>query len=200
MENEILDKPKIREIIVVEGRDDTSAVLRAVDAITIETHGFGMNKAMWKQIEIAYKTRGIIVFTDPDHGGRSIRRKIMEKFPNCKEAFLSEDKAFKKGNVGIENAAPKDILEALSKAHAIGEDRNTESGVERKFEYNMSILAENNLVASESATRRRELFCDKLGIGYSNGRGLLKKLNRYGISIEDFKRAINEVNCEIQDK
>ena len=36
-------KSKIREVIIVEGRDDTAAVLRAVDAQTIETHGFGMS-------------------------------------------------------------------------------------------------------------------------------------------------------------
>ena len=35
-------KPKIKEAIVVEGRDDTLAVSKAVNAITIETHGFGL--------------------------------------------------------------------------------------------------------------------------------------------------------------
>ena len=39
-------KIKIEEIIVVEGRDDTAAIKRAVTAQTIETHGFGMNKEM----------------------------------------------------------------------------------------------------------------------------------------------------------
>ena len=35
---------KIEEIIVVEGRDDTAAIRRAVDAVTIETHGFGIRE------------------------------------------------------------------------------------------------------------------------------------------------------------
>ena len=30
---------KIKEFIVVEGKDDTAAVKKSVDAITIETHG-----------------------------------------------------------------------------------------------------------------------------------------------------------------
>ncbi|XVG99139.1 ribonuclease M5 [Eubacteriales bacterium KG127] len=192
-----MDKPKIREVIVVEGRDDTAAVLRAVDAITIETHGFGMNKVMWKQLEMAYNTRGLIVFTDPDHGGRSIRLKIMEKFPDCKEAFLSEDKAFKKGDVGIENATPKDILEALSKAHAIDEKRSSSKKI---FEYTIGTLAENNLIASQNSPKRRKMLCDELGIGYSNGSGLVKKLNRYGIALEDFKKAINKVDREIRNE
>ena len=41
------EKPKIKEVIVVEGRDDTLAVSKAVDAVTVETHGFGMRNEMW---------------------------------------------------------------------------------------------------------------------------------------------------------
>lgn len=54
----------IKEVIVVEGRDDTAAVLRAVDAATIETHGFGITRATWKRLEEAYRMRGLIVLTD----------------------------------------------------------------------------------------------------------------------------------------
>ena len=79
---------KIEEIIVVEGRDDTAAVRRAVDAVTIETHGYGIRGETWEMIETAYKSRGIIVFTDPDTAGEQIRRRILERFPGAKEAFL----------------------------------------------------------------------------------------------------------------
>ena len=39
----------------MEGRDDTAAVKRAVDAQTIETHGFGIKKQTWELIEKAYQ-------------------------------------------------------------------------------------------------------------------------------------------------
>ena len=71
-----MEKLKIEEVIVVEGRDDTAAINRGVEAVTIETHGFGMSENMWKLIDSAYKTKGIIVFTDPDYAGENIRRKI----------------------------------------------------------------------------------------------------------------------------
>ena len=111
-------KPKIKEVIVVEGRDDTLAVSKAVNAITVETHGFGLSSKMWEILDKAYRERGLIILTDPDYGGRSIRRKIINRFPESKEAFISKEKASKKGDVGIENAAPDDILEALKKARA----------------------------------------------------------------------------------
>ena len=69
-------KPRIAEVIVVEGRDDTAAVLRAVEAITIETHGYGIARDTWERLEAAYRRTGLIIFTDPDHAGRMIRRAL----------------------------------------------------------------------------------------------------------------------------
>ncbi len=39
-EQTAMDKMIIKEAIIVEGRDDTAAINRAVSALTIETHGF----------------------------------------------------------------------------------------------------------------------------------------------------------------
>ena len=65
---------------MVEGRDDTAAVKRAVCAETIETHGFGISAETWKLIEKAHEERGIIILTDPDHAGEEIRKRLTEKF------------------------------------------------------------------------------------------------------------------------
>jgi ribonuclease M5 len=45
----------IKEIIVVEGRDDEAAVKRAVDAETIATHGFGIRAETLARIAKAYQ-------------------------------------------------------------------------------------------------------------------------------------------------
>ena len=203
-------KPKIKEAIVVEGRDDTLAVSKAVDAIIIETHGFGLSDKTWKILDKAYRERGLIILTDPDHGGRSIRRKILNRFPGSKEAFVSTEKASKKGDVGIENAAPDDIWEALSKARASLAPSSGERTKERyknsyeeshkeqykdthKEGYDMSLLVKWNLVGESNSRKRREVFCDNLGIGYSNAKGLLKKLNQYEISEAEIESALSSI-------
>lgn len=205
-------KPKIKEAIVVEGRDDTLAVSKAVDAIIIETHGFGLSDKTWKILDKAYRERGLIILTDPDHGGRSIRRKILNRFPGSKEAFVSTEKASKKGDVGIENAAPDDIWEALSKARASLAPSSGERTKERyknsyeeshkeqykdthKEGYDMSLLVEWNLVGESNSRKRREVFCDNLGIGYSNAKGLLKKLNQYEIGEAEIESALSSIYC-----
>ena len=205
-------KPKIKEAIVVEGRDDTLAVSKAVDAIIIETHGFGLSDKTWKILDKAYRERGLIILTDPDHGGRSIRRKILNRFPGSKEAFVSTEKASKKGDVGIENAAPDDIWEALSKARASLAPSSGERTKERyknsyeeshkeqykdthKEGYDMSLLVKWNLVGESNSRKRREVFCDNLGIGDSNAKGLLKKLNQYEISEAEIESALGSIYC-----
>ena len=52
------EKSVINEVIVVEGRDDTAAINKAVEAVTIETHGYGISAATWKKLDKAYETKG----------------------------------------------------------------------------------------------------------------------------------------------
>ena len=83
------EKPVINEVIVVEGRDDTAAINKAVEAVTIETHGYGISAATWKKLDNAYETKGLIVMTDPDHAGRKIRERICARYHDAKQAFLT---------------------------------------------------------------------------------------------------------------
>lgn len=83
---------KIKEIIVVEGKDDTVAIKRAIDADTIETNGSAINEETLRKIELAAEKRGVIIFTDPDFPGEKIRKTITDRIPNCKHAFYQNMK------------------------------------------------------------------------------------------------------------
>lgn len=67
---------KVKEIIVVEGKDDTAKLKQALDVDTIETNGSAINKDILAQIAHAKTKRGVIVFTDPDYPGQRIRQII----------------------------------------------------------------------------------------------------------------------------
>lgn len=182
-----MNKPKIREAIVVEGRDDTIAVSRAVEALTIETHGFGIKRETWELIEKAAEQVGIIIFTDPDHSGEEIRRKITEKFPDAKQAFLAREDATKKGDIGIENAEPEAIIEALNKAKvSVGDDA--------EYAYTEMDLFEAGLSGWPDSKEKREALGKILGIGYANNKGLIKKLNHFRVSRKDFDEAVSTIN------
>lgn len=55
-----------------------------------------------------------------------------------------------------------------------------------------NVLIELGLIIGHDARRRREILGRKLHIGHSNGKQLLKKLNAFGYTEEDVRRALNE--------
>ncbi len=72
-------KNKIKETIVVEGRDDITAVKAAVDAELIEVNGFAVRKrSTLEKIKNAQARTGVIILTDPDFAGEKIRKTIEE--------------------------------------------------------------------------------------------------------------------------
>lgn len=180
-----MQKPKINEIVIVEGRDDTRAVLEAVDCRTIETHGFGISRDTWNLIEKAYQEKGIIVFTDPDFTGNEIRKRILSKFPDAKEAFLSRSDATKADDIGIENGKPEEIRKALSKAKAT--ERNEEDV------FTDSDIVMNGLSGRPDSRERREALGKILGIGYGNSKTFLKKLNAFSVTREEFEEGLKKI-------
>lgn len=181
-----MEKLVVKEAIVVEGRDDTARVKEAVDAFTIETHGFGITKEKYKEIEEAYKTQGIIIFTDPDFSGEEIRKKLLARFPESKQAFLSREKATENGDIGIENAKPIDIIEALKKAHCTVKEADVVF-TERDLYY-------YGLVGDKDSKALRIMVAEKLGIGYANGKTLINKLNSFGITRKALEECLEKID------
>ncbi|KYG33288.1 ribonuclease M5 [Alkalihalobacillus trypoxylicola] len=178
---------KIKEVIVVEGKDDTTAIKRAVNADTIETNGSALNEMTLKKIALANERRGVIIFTDPDYPGEKIRKQISAKINGCKHAFLPKKEAISKNgdDLGIENATPEAIRLALE-------------NVRQEYEEPGEQITRNDLhtaglIAGTMAKRRRELLGDYLGIGYANGKQLYVRLKTFHISKEEFANALQAV-------
>lgn len=184
---------RISEIIVVEGRDDTQAVKRAVECETIETHGFGIRPSVWQSLDRAYKTKGLIILTDPDHAGDTIRKKIRERYPDSKEAFVPRPKADKDGDIGVENAAPEDIREALLKARpcSVKQDGAAEGGVEQ-ITWDMIMSA--GLTGAPDSRARRESLAEKLGISYGNAKAMFSHMNAFGVTTGEFNEAVRAID------
>ena len=66
---------RIREVIVVEGRYDKNALSQVVDAVIVETSGFGIynDAAKRRMLRALAASRGLIVLTDSDGAGFQIR-------------------------------------------------------------------------------------------------------------------------------
>ena len=175
----------IKEVIVVEGRDDLEAVKRAVDAELIVTHGFSLSESVIEQIKLAQKNKGVIIFTDPDHAGDLIRKRIKKQVAGCKDAYLAQAEAIEKDDIGIENAKPEAIREALSKAKV--------SYQERREEFSKQQLIELGLLGGSNSGQLRRDVGQELGVGYANGKQFLNRLNSYGITMQELLTALEKV-------
>lgn len=185
---------EINEIIVVEGRDDTAAIQRAVKADTIETGGSAINREILERIQLAQERRGVIVFTDPDYPGERIRHIISQAVPGCKHAFLPRHEAkSKKGKIGVEHAAPEAIR------HALREVR-TAAPIQKLETTEWLQLHDYGLVGRSNSQQIRALLGERLGIGYCNAKQFLKRITAFRISQEEFEREYQIVKQEIENE
>jgi ribonuclease M5 len=175
----------IKEIIVVEGKDDIAAVKNAVDAEVIATGGFGYDRKFIENLKKLSEKRGIIILTDPDYAGEKIRKDLTKHIKNCKHAFIKQGKALKKGNIGVENATKEDIREAILKARP--------EILEKREEFTKRDLIELGLAGGENSSKRRELLGEILGIGYCNAKQFLNRLNNFGITRGELIEALERI-------
>ena len=106
-----------------------------------------------------------------------------------------------KGNLGIENAAPEAIVEALLKTRSIKSaglpDEDAEEKGERLFTVRDMDL--NGLSSGKGSRKKREKIGEMLGIGYGNAKTFLSKLNGYGVTREEFYGAVQSIG-DTRDK
>ena len=125
---------RIKEVIVVEGRYDKNALSQVVDAVIIETHGFGVfnDKERLALLRRLAAEKGLILLTDSDGAGFVIRNFLKGAIPReqLKQAYIPDvygkerRKAApgKEGKLGVEGMPPAVLLEALERAGAAFED------------------------------------------------------------------------------
>ncbi len=172
---------KIKELIVVEGKNDYNKLKNIIDAEIIVTNGTHLGYKVLNYIEEAVEKKGVIIFTDPDAPGEMIRSKINEKVKNCKNAFLPQKKAIGKKKIGIEHAEDSDILLSLEKLVTYTDRIETIRIVD---------LIELGLNGSVNSKELRKKVGEHFGIGDTNAKMLLKRLNFLGISKEDIEELL----------
>ncbi|RDW15295.1 ribonuclease M5 [Oceanobacillus arenosus] len=186
---------KIKEVIVVEGRDDTAKIRLAVNADTIETNGSAVNKETLMKIKHAKEKRGVIIFTDPDYPGERIRHIVDQAVPGCKHAFLTQDQARakhpKNKSLGIEHASIEAIQNALADVYELADMKESEITKEE--------LIRHGLIGGSKSSSRREKLGELLQIGHTNGKQLLKRLSVFQITREQFEAAMIRVEQEEED-
>lgn len=179
---------KIKEIIVVEGKNDSNVLKSHFDCDTIETNGTHLGKKKLEAIRIANEKRGVIIFTDPDAPGNRIRDAINQAVPNCKNAFISKSKAHTTKKVGVEHARRVDLEESLRNCMTYTD--MLEETI--SWECFMSL----GLCGKDQSAMLRERIGERLFIGKANAKTLFKRLNMIQINEDELIKMIEEEKDE----
>lgn len=172
----------LKEVLIVEGKNDAAAVKKAVEADCITTGGFHFTRRTIENIAAAYERRGIIILTDPDSAGENIRNFLSKKFPQAKHAYIPRDEATANDDVGIEQASPESIRRALSKVRTLE--------INPREEFTAAEMVALKLAGGADSSRLRDKVGAALGIGYGNVKTFVKRLNNYGVTREEFMEAV----------
>ena len=177
-------KKVIKELIVVEGKNDTNTLKRFFECDTIETNGLDLKEEVLDYIAFANEKRGVIVFTDPDSPGNRIRDRINKRVPTCKNAFVNKKLARTTKKVGIEHAGKQALEDALS--HLV-------TYIEKPKE-NVSVmdLYELGLLGGENSSKLREKVGTKLHLGAGNAKTMRQRINCLGIDKEELRKVVEE--------
>ena len=125
---------KIDRVVIVEGKYDKIKLNSILDAVIIETDGFGIFNDKEKQLLIRRlaETKGLLILTDSDSAGFTIRSFIRGIVPaeQIKHAYIPDifgkekrkTEPSKEGKLGVEGVNIKIITEALEKAGVFCEE------------------------------------------------------------------------------
>jgi ribonuclease M5 len=177
---------EIEELLVVEGKNDAQVLRRALGAVEVLwTEGFGLTAEKLAYIKKAAAQRGVIVCTDPDHAGESIRARLDRQVPGLKHVYLPRREALNAEgtDIGWENAS----LDAVRAAFALV--RTTRgSAAALPGAVTMQDLIDLGLAgAAGAAAKRRELGA-RLGIGECNAKQFLQRLRRFDLERDFLQR------------
>ena len=177
----------VREVIVVEGRYDKNALSQVVDAVIIETSGFGIFNDAEKRkfLQTMAEARGLIVLTDSDGAGFVIRNYIkgcvdpkLVKHAYIPDIYGKERRKSapsREGKLGVEGMKPQVLLDALIRAGVTFDDEENKKTAPRISKADMYA---RGLSGREGSAEKRARLIKQLGLPERlTADGLLDVLN-----------------------
>ncbi len=183
-----MDRKKLRQAVVVEGKYDKNTLSQLIDAPIFTTDGFTSMKdpALMRLLREAAEARGLIILTDSDGAGFLIRNTLKGLLPpqGVLHAYIPDlpgkekrkARAGKEGLLGVEGMRPEVLFKALRDAGAVFEDeaapQNEKTPVTKQDLYALGLSGR-----ADSAQRRAALLQTLELPAHMSANALLQALN-----------------------
>ena len=189
------ERQHIKELIVVEGRCDVSAVKAAADCDVIETHGFGVfrSKEIGAKIRALAAERGVILLLDSDRAGFRIRSHLKSILGDLhpKQAYIPQIRGKERrksapssdGYLGVEAMSADIILRALRLAGATLEDARSRPEGEKITKADLYKLG---LSGGPDSAQKRAMLLSRLELPSGISANALLDILNLSFSKEEF--------------
>lgn len=193
---------KTDRAIIVEGRYDKKTLENVLDAVIIETDGFGIfnNKEKQAFIRRLANTKGLLVLTDSDSAGFKIRSFLKGIVPpeTVKHAYIPDifgkekrkASPSKEGKLGVEGMSPEALTEALLKADVICE---SSARKEPRREITKLDLFNDGLTGGENSKELRLKLLKKADLPERmTTNAMLTAINIF-MTYDEYKETVSEI-------
>lgn len=194
--------------VIVEGRYDKIKLSNIIDALIIETEGFGIFRDREKQrfIRRLAQTRGLLILTDSDSAGFKIRSFIAGSVPGdrVKHAYIPDifgkekrkTEASREGKLGVEGVSAEIITQALERAGVLY--TVVESAQRRLIE--PRDLYEYGVSGRQDSKSVRRALLKSLGLPERlSSSSLIRTLNTF-VTYEEFTRCARAASEQVRNK
>ncbi len=192
---------KTNRVVVVEGKYDKIRLSSVIDAVIIETDGFGVfnDKEKQQMIRTLAVKKGLLILTDSDAAGFKIRSYIGGLVPpeTVKHAYIPDilgkekrkSSPSKEGKIGVEGISQIVLITALRQAGILYEE--TEE-IERKITktdfYEDGISGKSHSKSMRLALTKRLSLPSRL-----SANALLQIINAF-MTFDEYKDTVEEIN------
>ncbi|NLA77488.1 MAG: DUF4093 domain-containing protein [Clostridiales bacterium] len=194
---------KTDRAVLVEGKYYKIKLSSILDAVIIETEGFGIFSDKEKQqlIRRLAETRGLLILTDSDAAGFKIRSFIGSMIPSdrIKHAYIPDIQGkerrktapSKEGKLGVEGVPQNIIAGALVKAGVLCEETS-----EPKKEVTKTDFYEDGFSGRADSSEMRRRLSRKIGLpARLSSNALLQMVNTF-MTYDDYKAAAKSLRGE----
>lgn len=194
-----MDKIKIKETIIVEGKYDKIKLSSLLDATIITTNGFRIYKDKEKTalIKALGLKHGIILLTDSDVAGFKLRNFIRSLnkdikihniyIPQIEGKEKRKTKASKEGYLGVEGIDANVLRELFIKFNANCETQSTKLITKMDF-------FEDGLSGGDNSSQKRLHLLNHLNLPkYITTNSLLDVINSF-MNYDEYKKFINDID------
>ena len=194
-----MEKLKIRQAVIVEGKYDKIALEPVLDAVILATDGFRVfkDKEMQRLIRELAGRCGIVALTDSDAAGFKIRallsgivrdgELVNVYIPDIIGKERRKRARSAEGKLGVEGMSPAVLREAFLRAGVLPDERPESDAITAADFYELGLSGGGN-----SANRRRALFA-RLGLpARLSSKSAVQVLNRT-LSKEELEKLVREL-------